>query len=394
MYDSDDEYMAELLVRHFSQETTDVEEQEVQNWINESSENSDLYMLLSDAAFVRTEVNEYNNVDMDAGRLKIWEKIRETERRHTNQMVSLGVVVLLLFGTFLIWSQQSDRTQSAAITRSDTLQRRPLVAAYGQALLEIGGLDVIDLDTVSDGVIRRQGDWQIVKRNRSISYKRMGLSQKADTVFSKLITGEGSTYQLVLQDGSQIQLSAASSIHFTSIINPGERQVQLKGRAYFEIVRDPTKPFHVGVKSTDIEVLGTRFNVSAYDEERSIKTALVQGSIVIRANGEEKTLIPGETASVTAGEPINVIFDRNSVAKATSWKSGEFNFKNDSITIIMRELARWYGIKILYKDTPHVVINSTPFPRSLAVDSALHIIETSGLVRIKRDKKIVTISSR
>ena len=123
-------------------------------------------------------------------------------------------------------------------------------------------------------------------------------------------TPRGGQYQIVLADGSKIWLNSSSSIKFPIAFLGNERNVELTGEGYFEIAHDATKPFKVSVNGMDVEVLGTHFNINAYNDEASIKTTLLEGSVKISlpsyvSAAPEVRLQPGQQAIVSPGDDHN-----------------------------------------------------------------------------------------
>ncbi len=123
---------------------------------------------------------------------------------------------------------------------------------------------------------------------------------------------------------------------------------------YFEVAHDAGKPFIVHVSGQagnemDVQVLGTHFNINAYNDEDVIKTTLIGGSVkIIRAN-VETMLRPGQQAQVSKGV-TKVIPDAN-IDSVTAWKNGRFYFNKDDITVVMRQLTKWYNVEVVYEGT-------------------------------------------
>jgi ferric-dicitrate binding protein FerR (iron transport regulator) len=122
--------------------------------------------------------------------------------------------------------------------------------------------------------------------------------------------------------------------------------VELSGEAYFEVAHDPSHPFRVVTKKQTIEVLGTHFNINAYENELSTKTTLLQGAVRISANGRFKILKPGQQAAVNANEIELTDADPQ---EAIAWKDGFFEFTDADIETIMRQISRWYDVDVTYE---------------------------------------------
>jgi ferric-dicitrate binding protein FerR (iron transport regulator) len=139
------------------------------------------------------------------------------------------------------------------------------------------------------------------------------------------------------------------------------------GEAYFEVVKNKSMPFIVVLpatpgtsasserRGTEIEVLGTHFDVMAYTEEKAIKATLLEGSIKVKSGGaSSQVLIPGQQAQVVSGGALQIVSDPDA-EETISWINGNFQFNKDDITAVMRQLARWYDVEVEYegKKTTH-----------------------------------------
>ncbi|WP_207420750.1 FecR family protein [Desertivirga brevis] len=158
-----------------------------------------------------------------------------------------------------------------------------------------------------------------------------------------LNTPKGGTYKVTLADGSIVWLNASSELKYPGSFSANERKVFLKGEAFFQISKDASKPFRVVVEGRVIEVLGTTFNVNAYQDK--VQATLVEGSIRILNQSKASLLRPGEQAIIsengTAVSPVNI-------EPSIAWKKGDFYFQNDDFIEIMNEIERWYDIRVIY----------------------------------------------
>ena len=154
----------------------------------------------------------------------------------------------------------------------------------------------------------------------------------------------GMNKQITLSDGTQVWLNAESSLQYPeSFEGKEQREVYLKGEAYFKVTKDTEHPFWVKTEALNTQVLGTSFNVRAYSEEDT-KITLVEGSVKVSdKNHNELQLSPGEHVD----EKLN----KTHVEKASdyhSWADGVFYFDDTELIEIMRELGRWYNIDIVF----------------------------------------------
>ncbi|SMG21056.1 FecR family protein [Sphingobacterium psychroaquaticum] len=148
------------------------------------------------------------------------------------------------------------------------------------------------------------------------------------------------TFQLLLEDGTKVWLNASTHLSYPDKFANNNRTIQLDGEAYFEVAKDPKRPFRIQSNGTIIEVLGTSFNVQAYNEK--VSAALVEGSVKIKKGNHENLLIPGQQAEVNGEEILITEID---VAKSTAWQRGEFYFDGTNFDEIIQQVGRWYDVE-------------------------------------------------
>jgi len=175
--------------------------------------------------------------------------------------------------------------------------------------------------------------------------------EPADTRLQSLSTPRGMDFKLTLQDGSEVWLNAESTIEFpVSFVSCQERQVCLKGEAYFKVAHDASKPFVVHVGGKDIKVLGTEFDVRHYEAEPAM-VALVKGSIELCDGDECQLLRPGQGAFWKEGEmPSLQPIDTYNV---TQWIDGLFYFDEQALDEMLVEVARWYNVGVRIANRAH-----------------------------------------
>ncbi|HJY23957.1 MAG TPA: FecR domain-containing protein, partial [Hanamia sp.] len=206
---------------------------------------------------------------------------------------------------------------------------------------------------------------------------------------------------LTLEDGTKVWLNSKSSLRYPTAFSGKERNVEITGEAYFEVSRissssavsgEASMPFHVNVSGIEVEVLGTHFNINSYDEEGSVKTTLLEGSIKVNKNRETVLLKPGQQAQITllrsTNEPIRV--STPDLEEVMAWKNGQFTFHNTGLDAILRETARWYNVEVVYVDkiNDHYTVN---VPRNIPVSQLFKFIEMSGGVHFSIEGKKIMV---
>jgi ferric-dicitrate binding protein FerR (iron transport regulator) len=190
-----------------------------------------------------------------------------------------------------------------------------------------------------------------------LAYNRERINANGVEEFNTVTTPRGAQYQIVLPDGSKVWLNAASSLRFPTAFVGKERKVEVTGEAYLEIAKNSKQPFFVTLRQaqgngTEIQVLGTAFNVNAYAEESIVKTTLINGSIKVNTASASEILKPGQQAQIRLDREDknnrHITIRQTNIEQVLAWKNGVFNFNDASLEDVMNQLARWYDLKIVY----------------------------------------------
>ena len=215
-------------------------------------------------------------------------------------------------------------------------------------------------------------------------------TSKADAnLFNTLSTPTGGQYNIVLADGTKVYLNAVSSIKYPTQFNGDQRIVELDGEAYFEVAKNKNKPFIVKSGDQDIEVLGTHFNVHAYDNESVVKTTLLEGSVAVSYKNQKAILKPGQQSNVS-DKFSNITVKQVDTEAAIAWKNGRFKFDNADLKTVMRQLERWYGIKVEYRgDVSDVRFNGGTFMNK-NLSEVLKVLELSN-IKFKVEGKTIIV---
>ncbi|HRN56557.1 MAG TPA: FecR domain-containing protein [Agriterribacter sp.] len=256
-------------------------------------------------------------------------------------LIAASVTLILMSVLFFrIINDKKDVPASAATTIVD------VGPGKDGAILTLADGKQLVLDSLDNGVVATQNGVQALLKNGRLAYNvKEHIGGKV--LYNTMTTPKGRQYQVTLPDGTQVWLNAASSIHFPTVFSDKKRAVIITGEAYLEVAPDPQRPFVVTVGKTDIEVLGTHFNVMAYNNEEEIRTTLLEGSVKITDEDRTATLRPGEELQLNARQ-FEVIRGAD-VAAAVAWKNGWFVFKDAGIQTVMRQAERWYNISVKYE---------------------------------------------
>jgi len=256
-----------------------------------------------------------------------------------------------------------------------------------KAVLTLADGSSVVLDSAADGTIAQQGNTSIKKlAGGQIAYDLKGAAI-GEVMMNTMRTPRGGQYQLTLPDGTRVWLNAASSITYPAAFPEGNRRVAISGEVYFEVAKNKQRPFVVDVDGkTTVEVLGTGFDINAYADEESVKTTLLEGSVKVGS----VLLRPGEQAQA-GSQGVSVVHHAD-LDKVMAWKNGLFNFENADLKEVMRQLARWYDIEVVYeKGVPNVQFEGE-INRNINLSNLLKVLARADVkFRIEEGRRLVVL---
>jgi transmembrane sensor len=393
--------LAYLFKRYYAGEATDIETLEFLSIVKEGKNTSDLSTLLEEV-WENSEQQDsfFTKADSD----HIFDSIirsstdeENTELQTEQFKVSpfywwryAAAAILLILGFGVLYKFQSHAvSQQVAVVK-------PVVTDFppggNRATLTLADGSTIILDSASNGVLAKQGNTEVNKmENGQLVYKTDGHQDtKVLAQMNMLSTPKGGQYQIVLPDGSKVWLNSSSSIKFPAVFDKNERKVAVTGEVYFEVVKDKSSPFRVSLGDTEIEVLGTSFNVMAYQDESAFKTTLVEGSVSLTNKYANMLLKPGQQASIgLTGKMIRTEAD---IDEVTAWKQGLFHFQDSSIQEVMKKAARWYDIEVRYEGVIPVRKFTGKVSMDVNISELLLMLKYAGVNCKIEDKKIIVSS--
>ena len=259
------------------------------------------------------------------------------------------------------------------------------------AILKLADGREVVLDSLADGVVATQLGTKVELKNGQLVYDA-DKKNPGEILYNTMTTPKGRQFQLVLPDGTKVWLNAASSIRFPVAFTGTERSVAVTGEAYFEVAHHKQMPFKVLVNNNEIEVLGTHFNINAYDDEATLKTTLLEGKIKQTVNGgaAQKILLPGQQSEV--GRDGKMIVKENAdTEEAIAWMRGNFQFKSADLHSILRQVARWYDAEIEYNGNINLHFTGQ-LPRSENATALFKNLALTGEVHFRIEGRKIIVS--
>ena len=306
-------------------------------------------------------------------------------------MVAASVLIVLVAGISYLYITKNESKVIPGNIAKNKIIKNDIAPGGNKAILTLANGATIVLDSTHNGTISQQGNAKVVKLdNGKLAYQKDETTNVVAVQYNTITTPPGGQYQLVLADGSKVWLDAESSIRFPTAFTGKERDVQITGEAYFEVAHNAEMPFHVKVDNMDVTVLGTHFNVNAYDDEGVIKTTLLEGSVKVSMGNESTLITPGEQAQI-ADKTDKIEIKRNvDLEEIVAWKNGKFIFQDADIQSIMRQLERWYNITVSYEGNITKEEFVGVISRNVNISQILNMLEKAGDIKFEIEgRKII-----
>ncbi|MGN6416848.1 MAG: FecR family protein [Pseudobacter sp.] len=277
------------------------------------------------------------DIEQPARRIPIW-----------RWAAAAAALIIIAAGSyFLVTEKPQQPEQTAAI--------KPLDIEPGKkgAVLILANGSQVSLDSLKNGLVATQSGMNAILQNGELVYAP-GKEPVGEMVYNTISVPNGRVFQLSLPDGSKAWINSGSSIRYPVTFTGNQRQVEITGEAFFDVVKNRKMPFRVRVyNKAEVEVLGTQFNVNAYENEEAISTTLLEGSVKVSASNAGRT---GETIQqlLTPGQQLQITEKGMSITepdidKVIAWKNGLFNFEGMELKQVMKQIARWYDVEIVYR---------------------------------------------
>jgi transmembrane sensor len=363
--------IVKLISKALAGEISDAEQHDLQSWIAARPANAELFQRVK-TVFETPEQHPFREFDTDSG----WENLMTRSRRRSRlKVVILRVALAACIVGAIVW---------ITTKKAGKEHQQQLVVNKKKGVILTGpqGQEVV-LSSNADTT------FNMGNGNASVQTGTLIFSDNAKDAAIQQFTLHVPTenrYQLRLPDGSQLWLNAGSTVRFPNRFTAEERRISIQGEAYLEVAQESAHPFVVETADMNVTVLGTAFNIRAYEDVNSKKVSLVSGSLRVSTPTKQITLKPGQEVNnmlqVTTAD----------IETTTAWKDGLFIFRSASLPAIMEDIAHWYGVNVLYEgQLPADIRLSVKTERSIPLNQLLSMLSATGSANFKLegDKVIV-----
>lgn len=379
---------AALTARYYNGVITAAELEELQQWINSAEAHKKWFEAFEDNAHRENTLQAIQTYDTEGQLQAFLQRMNEKRTRRTRRTIFWAAASITLLSGSLLWILQPSARKDINIATRSVSDRQP---GNKKATLILANGSNILLNGQGDTAFTQGNGTRIKLANGRISYQ--GGNNNTSIAYNQLITPAGGKYHILLEDGTQVWLNAASSLRYPIHFSGKERSVQLHGEAYLEVAQNATRPFIVRTDSTEVIVLGTAFNIRTYPRYDktttcNIQTTLVSGAVKIQHAGTERLLQPGQTAIAT-GNGITV--KPADIPAVTAWKNDLFIFRDVDLPILMEEISRWYDVDVAYAQDYKPTHITLKVSRQVSLSKLLEMVELSGAAKFKRDDGRITV---
>ena len=334
-----------LLQLYLLGDITEEERKELEDWCKETPQNRNLFEQICQEDLFSKERSVYEKID-DTKALRTFEKhVRKVSTRGFGRWWKYAAVLLLPILVVGLWKLVYEVEQVPVVT-SSVSQIQP---GCSRAVLVLDDGRTVFLKEEEEGVISEDKGIMVTGERDRLVYTSSEGKNVDELRFNELEIPRGGEYKVRLADGTLVYLNSATRMKYPVKFDEKERKVYLSGEAYFEVAKDPERPFFVEMEGVEVRVYGTSFNVNTH-QKGNVQTVLVKGSIGVKvlSSGMESVIRPGQMAEFKQGNTKVDVKDVN-VAVYTDWKDGIFRFENQRLEDILTVLSNWYDVDIFYQ---------------------------------------------
>ncbi|MDH7461724.1 FecR family protein [Chitinophagaceae bacterium 26-R-25] len=385
------EIMRDILVAWLKDEITPEQEQILNKWLDDSSENRETFSRLTNDDFLVEELKIFDLFDAEKlqaisnqGPAEIGIGAKSVRRKWLSFAAAAAVLGLICLAFYL--TERYDRKAPVIAAKKVSDVQAPIIS---KAFIKADNGRMILLDTIKANTVFSLNGADVIKNDSGqIIYRSNSGAPTNNTLFNPR---GGNIITVVLSDGTKVWLNSESSITYPISFGDTARSVSVKGEAYFEVAKSATKKFIVTTdRGITTEVLGTHFNINSYDDEDNCIVTLIEGRVQVH-NSEEKVLLMPAQQATQRSNGRSLLVRHVNVNKVIAWKEGTFNFDEENIYTISRQFQRWYNIDVNIKGDFSGETYSGIISKKLSLLQVMQVLKFAGLnYQISNNQLIIT----
>ncbi|TKC09678.1 FecR family protein [Pedobacter frigoris] len=379
------EQYIEILSKYLNGKATAEEENFLFAYYNFFLADADVMEMLSEEEKLKLKLSIKANIDSNIGHTLSVEPVQR-KLNTWPRLAGVAAAVLLVIGAGLFYYSRFGHTEA------------DIQPGGNKAYLTLGNGQKISLNDVGNGKLAKEAGVEISKTaDGQVVYSISNDTKRHTDLMNTIETPNGGQCQVRLPDGSSVWLNAGSKLIYpVSFAGNARREVRLRGEAYFEILKDKTHPFIVKSAEQEIKVLGTHFNVNSYPGERLTQTTLLEGAVQVTArNSKVVVLKPGQQASVDRENDLEIkVTEFKDLEMAIAWKNGNFYFVDESLEGVMKKIARWYDLEVVFQDNAGEIKMGGLISRKVVLSQVLGLLATTTSCDFKVEGRQILIKKR
>lgn len=342
-------------------------------------------MLTGEDYFRRRKIVEEIDVEKE-----LQDVIHSSKRRHSSVVLwrwAAAVLLPVVLGSVAFYVLFSEREVSDYLVSVHDVEPGTL-----KAVLVTSDGTLRELESSVNHIEERDGS-RINVDSARLNYRTDNQKPVRKLIYNKLLVGRGHEYMLVLNDGTKVWMNSKSELSYPVAFGTSVRRVRLSGEAYFEVARDSVRPFIVEVdRGFEVKVLGTHFNIKAYDTDDSYETTLVEGKVQVTREGEANVVLsPSEQMVIgrDGGHEVRVVNTDYYIA----WHEGWFYFNDEPLEQVLNMIGRWYDIDFQFQEEELKEIAVTgKLKRFENLSVILNMLERITGSRLVLKNRMITVS--
>lgn len=358
----------------------------VDSWIAENERNKDLFDKICSEDTMQKKIHNYKNSDAEQAFDKFLKaRTQRSKRRILYRVLSGAATIALCLGLWTLVQLQKQKTQPLQVATTeqhatDMSENKPVLTLGDGTQMNVWG-DNLHFKETEKGQKIMLGDSLLSQRDDSTtteSYNTLEVPAMCD-------------FHFTLSDGTKVWMNAASTLKYPTKFAADSRTIFASGEIYLEVAKDAKRPFYVAIDGITVKVLGTSFNIRAYENENDTKVTLIEGKIAAQTNDKEYTLTPGKQlkrGKTFGGVGIRTVDPTEIIA----WTKGYYVFKKSRLQDVATTLQNWYGVTIMMTSE---ISSTTTYTgvvnKKESLDVFLRRLEEVSNVRCSRNGKFVTI---
>ena len=378
--------IAAIILAYLRDEVDEEGQRKLKVWLEESDSHKTLFARIQDEKMQYEDIQKILSYDAGGAWQVVQQKAARRRRKRLTRVYRVAVSVVIIFGVAIAFLLREEATTVVPVVKVEEITPGRSMAKLTVASGDVYHLDSLHQVDLITSLAENNGkevvfiDRQLEEGEREIKYNKVEIPR-------------GGEYQIVLGDGTRVYLNAQTELRFPeSFASSEQRLVYLSGEAYFEVTKNPSKPFVVQCKDYAVKVLGTSFNVNSYEGDETSKTTLATGKVEIDMDGKQTILNPGQQAIIKNGE-VNV--KEVDVEVYTTWMFDNFRFQSESIQEIMTKLSRWYAIDVFYMNESVRNYHFTGYlPRYAKIADVLELLSLTTNIKFDVKGRTVTVMEK